>query len=448
MKKLLKATRLLAVTAMAIVTMQAGAQLPEAIEPVKAPFDMPQPVRPSFPDRSLSISKTGARQGKMATKAIQKAIDRIAGQGGGTVVVPEGKWLTGRIELKSNVNLRVERGAELHFSGNVADYQPAVLTRNEGIDLYSMGAMVYANGAENIAVTGGGKLIAPEYDCELTRRMDKGISDSICRVPLADRVFDGSNGADIFMPVFFGPVNCRNILVEGVTFERSIFWNIVPVYCENTIIRGVTVSSHGHGRTDGIDIDSSVNSLIEYTTLDCGDDCFTLKAGRGDDGVDRACPTENVVIRHCTVKRGVGGITIGSETAGMVRNVYATDVTMEAPKFPIYIKTRRPRGGGCDNIWLEKLHIKSCSGTAINFDMLGSRRWVGNLADRLPARPIGKLTPKFANLTFKDVTIDECKTLINAKGLPEQPIENLTLDNVKAPTMRMTLQDVGKITIK
>lgn len=139
MKKLLKATRLLAVTAMAIVTMQAGAQLPEAIEPVKAPFDMPQPVRPSFPDRSLSISKTGARQGKMATKAIQKAIDRIAGQGGGTVVVPEGKWLTGRIELKSNVNLRVERGAELHFSGNVADYQPAVLTRNEGIDLYSMG---------------------------------------------------------------------------------------------------------------------------------------------------------------------------------------------------------------------------------------------------------------------------------------------------------------------
>ena len=222
----------------------------------------------------------------------------------------------------------------------------------------------------------------------------------------------------------------------------------MPVYCENTIIRGVTVSSHGHGRTDAIDIDSSVNSLIEYTTLDCGDDCFTLKAGRGDDGVDRACPTENVVIRHCTVKRGVGGITIGSETAGMVRNVYATDVTMEAPKFPIYIKTRRPRGGGCDNIWLEKLHIKSCSGTAINFDMLGSRRWVGNLADRLPARPIGKLTPKFANLTFKDVTIDECKTLINAKGLPEQPIENLTLDNVKAPTMRMTLQDVGKITIK
>lgn len=73
---------------------------------------------------------------------------------------------------------------------------------------------------------------------------------------------------------------------------------------------------------------------------------------------------------------------------------------------------------------------------------------MGSLADRLPAQQVGKLTPKFADITFKDVTIDSCRTLISAKGLPEQPIENLTLHNVKAPTTRMTLQDVGTITIK
>ena len=247
------------------------------------------------------------------------------------------------------------------------------------------------------------------------RRAIGGISDSVEQMPLAERVFDGRGGAKVFLPAFFGPINCEQILVEGVTFERSLFWNIVPVYCRNIIIRGVTVNSHGHGRTDGIDIDSSTDALIEYTTLDCGDDCFTLKAGRGNDGVDRARPTENVVIRHCRVKRGVGGLTIGSETAGGIRNVYACDVVMEAPRYPIYMKTRRPRGGGCENITLERLHIKSCAGTAIQFDMLGSRRWVGSLADRLPARPVGKLTPKFADITFKDVTIDSCRTLISAQ---------------------------------
>ena len=116
--------------------------------------------------------------------------------------------------------------------------------------------------------------------------MTKGVDENIGKMPLEQRVFDGrENGGEIFLPLFFGPIHCKNILVEGLTFEKSIFWNIAPTYCENTIIRGITVNSHGRGRTDGIDIDSSINSLIEYTTLDCGDDCFTLKAGRGKDGV-------------------------------------------------------------------------------------------------------------------------------------------------------------------
>ena len=419
--------------------------MPESIEPVAAPFPMPELSRPQFRADTTWVEMDS---GGLSTESIQTAIDSMGRRGGGTVVIPAGVWTTGRITLKSNVELHLSDGAELRFSGYIKDYLPAVFTRDDGVEVYSLGACIYANGQENIALTGRGKIIGPTTDCEIFTRNEGMMIDGVEKKPLAERVFDDKGGQGVFLPKTFAPINCKNVLIEGVTLERGLYWNIVPQYCENVIIRGVTVSSFGHGRTDGIDIDSSVNSLIEYTTLDCGDDCFTLKAGRGDDGVDRARPTENVVIRHCTVKRGVGGITIGSETAGMVRNVYATDVTMEAPKFPIYIKTRRPRGGGCDNIWLEKLHIKSYSGTAINFDMLGSRRWVGNLADRLPARPIGKLTPKFANLTFKDVTIDECKTLINAKGLPEQPIENLTLDNVKAPTMRMTLQDVGKITIK
>ena len=426
----------------------AGAQMPAEIEPVKAPFDMPQPVRPVFPDRSVSIANTGARQGRLSTEAIQKAIDRLAKKGGGTVIVPAGKWLTGRITLRSNINLRIDEGAELHFSGDIKDYLPVVPTRFEGVDILSLGAMIYADSAENIAVTGRGRLIAPEYSCEIGRRQEGGASPDWEKIPLSERVFDGSDGQKVPMPVFFGPMNSRNILVEGVTFERSLFWNIVPVYCENIIIRGVTVSSYGHGRTDGIDIDSSVNTLIEYTTLDCGDDCFTLKSGRGNDGVDRARPTENVVIRHCRVKRGVGGVAIGSETAAMIRNVYATDIVMENPSSPMYIKTRRPRGGGGENIWFENIHVKSCKHSAICFEMLGSKRWVGKLADRFPAQPVGKLTPVFRNITFKNITIDKCPILIAARGLPEQPIENITFKNLKSSNMRMSLQDVGKITFE
>ena len=424
-------------------------QIPEEIEPIEAPFEMPQLKRPEFPARTLYINKAGARQGKLCTAAIQKAIDRMAAKGGGTVAVPAGKWLTGRIELKSNVCLRIDEGAELHFSGNLKDYQPAVLTRDEGIDLYSLGAMIYANGAENIAIVGKGKLVAPSYDCEISRMVTKGVDENIGKMPLEQRVFDGrENGGEIFLPLFFGPIHCKNILVEGLTFEKSIFWNIAPTYCENTIIRGITVNSHGRGRTDGIDIDSSINSLIEYTTLDCGDDCFTLKAGRGKDGVDKKRPTENVVIRHCHVKRGVGGIAIGSETAAMIRNVYATDLVIDEASRPLYFKTRRPRGGGAENIWLENTKINKCNRAAVFFDMLGSPTYVGKLAERHPTPAVNELTPMFRNITLKNIEIGECPMLIKATGLPEMPIEGLTLENVKSPNMLMKLQDVGTITIK
>ena len=201
---------------------------------------------------------------------------------------------------------------------------PVVPTRNEGVDVISMGAMIYANGAENIALTGSGKLIGPSRESELFYQRMEGIQEELQQIPLGQRIFDGSNGGEICLPQFFGPINCKNILVEGVKFIDSIFWNIVPGY--------------GYGRTDGIDIDSSKNALIEYTTLDCGDDAFTFKAGRGMDGKIKAFPTENVVIRNCTVKRSVGGMIIGSETAAMIRNIYMHDVVMEIPNSGFLLK--------------------------------------------------------------------------------------------------------------
>ena len=436
-------------------------QMPEEIQPIVAPFDMPQLNRPQFPERKEKIRRSDD---------IQKAIDRLARKGGGTVVIPKGKWLTGRITLKSNICLQIDEGAELHFSGEVNDYLPAVPCRNEGVDILGPGAMIYADGAENIAVVGKGKLVAPSRDCELLDITMAGIPDIVQDIPFAERIFDGSKPRSAFgfqamegkpernvngryygtlcLPVFFGPMNSKNVLLEGVTLEGSIFWNIVPVYCENIIIRGVKVESHGIARTDGIDIDSSVNALIEYTSLECGDDCFTLKAGRGMDGVKKNRPTKNVVIRHCHAKRGAGGLTVGSETAAGISNVYMHDVVIDESSYGVYFKTRRPRGGGGENLFFERVRMKQPKRRAVYWDMLGSPVYVGKLAERFNTDNDTRLTPYFRNIHFKDITVDSCKEFLKAIGLPESPIENVTFENISSPSHQVILQDVGAFSIK
>ena len=425
-----------------------GYDIPDEIEEIKAPFEMPKLKKPTFPNLSMDITKKGAKQNKLSTSAIQKAIDEIAQKGGGVVNIPKGNWLSGRIELKSNINLHFEEGAELTFSGDIKDYLPVVLTRNEGVDVNSLGAMIYANGGENIALTGNGKIYAPNRDCEIMQHAMGGVKEELQDIPLDSRIFDGTNGGEVCLPTFFGPINCKNILIENVKFLNSIFWNIAPIYCENIIIRGVEVSNEGLGRTDGIDIDSSKNALIEFTTLDCDDDAFTLKSGRGKDGKLRNKPTENVVIRHCTVKRASGGVAVGTETAAMIRNVYMYDCIMENPNFPLYFKTRRPRGGGGENMWFENIHVLNTKKNAFRFDMLGDSSCVGDMAKRFPAQPVTELTPVFRNLNFKDITVDNCQMLINAKGLPESPIEDLTFENIVSNKKNIFLQDVGTVIFK
>ena len=432
---------------------QVGAQaLPPEIAPITAPFDMPQLARPQFGDYSLSITETGAKEGKMATRAIQRAIDRVsARQGGGTVIVPAGVWNTGRIELKSNVNLHLEEGAELHFSGNIKDYQPAVFTRNEGVELYSLGALIYANGQRNIALTGKGKLVGPSQDCEIQKRQMKGgvIETYInADTPVKERVYDGKRGKPVFLPMFVSPTNCRNVLIEGVTLESTPFWNVVPVYCDSVIIRGITVHSVGIPRGDGIDIESTRNVLIEYSTLSCGDDCFTMKAGRCEDGLRVNKPSENIVVRHCLAEKGHGGITCGSETAGMIRNLYVHDCVFDGTGTGLRFKTRRNRGGGGENLTYERIRMR-LTGQPFVWDMLGSKTFVGDLAVRLPARDITPLTPTYKNITARDIIVESGSQFIKAQGIPETPVENVWIENVTAKTDKLMLfQDVDGFVLK
>ena len=431
-----------------------AAACPDEIAPVSAPFPMPEFKRPVFPERSVTLSKLGARQNVLCTKILQRAIDNLSSRGGGSVVIPKGEWLTGRIFLKSNINLHLEEGAVLRFSDYIKDYQPAVLTRNEGIEMMSLGAMIYASGAENIAITGKGTLLSCKRDSsEIWLREWHGKPALEFQIdgstPMEDRYFDGDSAhhdGGILLPLFFQPVNCRNVLVEGVTFKDAIFWNIVPTYCDGVIIRGVTVDSHG-GRTDGIDIESTRNVLIEYCTLGCGDDNFTMKAGRGTDGMRVGKPTENVVVRYCDSQRGPGGLTCGTETSGFIRRIYCHDCVMESPSYAFYFKTRRPRGGGVEDITAERIHIKKVK-NAIYLDELGSTSLYGDLAKRDP-QPVGPLTPVYRNISLKDITIEDCSALIRVKSLPEMPLTGFTIDNLKAKCgTSLVLWDVADLTIR
>jgi len=405
-------------------------KLPAEIEPVKAPFPMPVLVKPVFPAFTVNITDRGAREGTMSTKAIQAAIDQVSKRRGGTVVIPRGIWKTGRISLKSNVNLHISEGAELHFSAEIEDYLPAVFTRNEGVELMSLGALIYANGQENIAVTGKGKLVGPPDGPVRKRIMTVDVIEKVVPAdkPIHERVYEGKDGGFIFPPMFISPINCRKVYIEGITLENTPFWNVVPVYCDQVIIRGITVRSVGIPRGDGIDIESSRNVPIEYCTLSCGDDCFTIKAGRGQDGIRVNKPTENVVIRYCLARQGHGGITCGSETAGMIRNVYVHDCVFDDTDTGLRFKTRRSRAGGGDNLVYERIRM-ILRGDAVKFDMLGSRQYVGELADRLPARPVDKLTPAYRNITARNIVVEKARTFIDITGIPESPAANLLIEN-------------------
>ena len=418
----------------------------------KLPFKMKQVKRPVFKSNHLTISAGDKDSAGKVTKALNAKIAELSAMGGGRLIVPEGRWLTGRVELQSNVELYLAEGARLEFSASIADYQPAVFTRHEGIEVMGAGAFIYANGAKNIALTGRGVVSGPPMDVEM-RTLRNGNSvvekDVDYRLPVAERLCDGLDGRTFYRPKSFAPINCKNVLVEGVTFERSVLWNINPIYCDNVIIRGVTVNSVGVPSGDGIDISSCKNVLIEYSTLSCGDDCFTLKSGRAEDGLRVGRPTENVVIRYCLAEKGHGGITCGSETAAGIKNVYLHHCVFNGTRTGFRFKTRRNRGGGIWDIAYDNVRLIDVA-EAFTWDLLGSRMYMGELAQRNPPLAVTALTPVVKDITIRNFIIESADRMMSMNTIPEVPTTGVLLENGVVRTNRIfkTLNDVGSLTLR
>ncbi len=404
------------------------------IEPINAPFVMPQLVRPSIPDREFDIRDFGAVEGGSVknTQAIRQAISAAAKAGGGHVVIPPGKWLTGAIHLDNNIDLHLLRDAELFFSQDAADYLPVVFSRHEDIECYKYSAFIYADQKTNIAVSGEGTLNGQGKPWWAWKESKRGSEKDLYAmgasgVPIEQRIFDGKEGREL-RPAFFQPMRCTNVLVEGVTFLYGAFWTITPTYCENVIVRNVHIRTEGdYGHTpngDGVDPSSCKNVLIEHCTFDTGDDCIAIKAGRDADGLRVAQPTENVVVRHCRGLRGHGGIVIGSETSGGIRNIYAYDCRFNGTDRIVRIKTARGRGGVLENMWFRQLAADTIEQEAIHINLL----YTGS---RLPSLPFTKATPVVRRIHFSNITCAFAKRhAVEILGLPESPVESVTMDSI------------------
>lgn len=321
-------------------------------------------VPPTFPARDFDITQHGAVADGTTdcTAAFAAAIAACHEAGGGRVVVPPGVFSSGPIHLRSHVNLFLSEGATIRFTTNTTAYMPPVFSRFECIELMGYSAPIYAFEQTDIAITGKGTLDGQgEFWHRWIKQWDADIRKLVAMgrdgVPVKERVF--GEGFKL-RPNFIQPVRCRNVLIEGVRVVNSPMWTLNPVYCTNVTIRGVTVETDGPN-TDGCDPDSCTDVLIKDCVFSNGDDCIAVKSGRDEDGRRVNIPCENVVIQNCGFKNGHGGVTMGSETAGGIRNVFAEDCHFDSPDLDMAMrfKTNPARGGYIENIFLRNCTVKT-----------------------------------------------------------------------------------------
>jgi hypothetical protein len=406
----------------------AGGCGPAGIAPIEAPFEMPQLQRPVFPDRTFDIRDYGAEEGGSvkSTDAFAAAVEACGASGGGRVLVPAGTWLTGPIHLESNVELHLVRDSVIKFSDDFDDYLPPVFTRHEGIECYNYSPLIYANGCSNIAITGSGFLDGQGRAWWPWRKAQKEATRTLYRAavekPVDERVF-GSEDVPL-RPAFIQPINCRNVLIEGIAVGGGPMWTIHPVYCENVIVRGITVRNEGPNN-DGINPDSCRNVLIENCDFDTADDAIAVKSGLNEDGWRVGRPSENVVVRRCRFGLGKptdSALCIGSEMSGGVRNVFIHDCRFDQTSRGVRIKSMRGRGGFVENVWIEDITASDVSKEPVLLTMFYGSSTVD---------PLGAAPPAFRNIHVKNLRCRGAKTALAIIGLPESPVENVTVEDVE-----------------
>jgi polygalacturonase len=379
--------------------------------------------------------------------AFKAALQSVGDADGGTLRVGKGVWRSGPLELFSHTTLLLAEGALLSFIPE-PDRYPPVRTRWEGVECYAMHPCVFAGGREHITITGagildGGGQVWWEALREKRRRgQQKPETPEELELARLNPAYPdqpgggGGRGLQFLRPPLVQFLGCRNIRLEGVSLRNSPFWTLHPVYCDGIAITGVSITNPADApNTDGIDIDSCQDVLIENCRVSVGDDGIALKSGSGEDGIRAGRPCRRVTVRGCTVEDGHGGIVIGSETAAGVSDVLAEDCLFKRTDRGIRIKTRRGRGGLIQNLEFRNLNMENnlCP-LAINmFYRCGANP--EDVFFSQEAQPLDAATPSIKNIRISNIRARGCRASAGfIAGLPESPVENISLERCEFST--------------
>ncbi|WP_163410270.1 glycoside hydrolase family 28 protein [Flavobacterium ajazii] len=440
------------------------------IEEVYKNVEFPMPVvkETSFPNFEVNITEFGATGDGIFknTEAIAKAINHVSGKGGGKVIIPSGIWLTGPITLKSNVNLWLANGAVLLFSRDFNDY-PLQKVSFEGLNSYRCVSPINAQGAVNIAITGDGIIDGsgdawrPVKKMKMTDNQWNNIVRSGGVLSKDGKMWFPSAGArkgnevistinfqvdennkelkeikDFLRPVMVNLIECKQVLLDGPTFQNSPAWNLHPLMCEDVIIRNLSIRNPWYSQNgDGLDLESCKNALVYNNTFDVGDDAICLKSGKDKDGRDRNLPTENVVIKNNVVYHAHGGFVVGSEMSGGVKNVHVSNCSFIGTDIGLRFKSTRGRGGVVENIYISNINMTNIVTEAIGFNLFyGGTTPNFEENDKKAAlkedqHHIAEETPSFRNIFMENIHVSGAQKAAFFMGLPEMNLKNINLKN-------------------
>ncbi len=409
---------------------------------------------PSFANKDFFVEEFGARADSDVdcTKAIKAAIHACNKSGGGRVVLSKGIYKSGAIHLLSNVELHIAKSAQVSFYTDTEHYLPVVFTRWEGMETMGYSPLIYAYQQTNVAVTGGGAVNGngdadtwwpwkgqhdeqnwnyyPEQDQASAR--EKLFSMVEEGVPVEQRVFgEGS----FLRPSFIQFYECKGVLIEGITVTNAPMWLLHPVLCEDVTVRGVTCKSFGPN-SDGCNPESCNRVVIEYCEFDTGDDCIAIKSGRNNDGRRINTPCQNILIQNCAMIQGHGGIVMGSEISGGVRNLHARNCTMNSPELEraIRIKTNAARGGVIEHIRYENIKVgEVVDAIVVNFYYEEGEN--------------GQWPPTVKDVVIDRLTVGKAQRAFVLRGFSDNPITGLSLQDCVIMDTRSlgVIENVGQI---
>ena len=426
----------------------------ERVQPVVFP-DTTVNLKTYFKQHQVLPLTPNATNVKLATEAIQQAIDELAKAGGGHLVLPRGTWKTGPITLRSNIDFHLTKGSVLLFTEDKSEY---VKPDSKGRVPSKARACITASKAENIGITGEGVIDGQGFYWRPIKykKLMKGSDEDKAMWEYAKSLGGRCipNGSDtIWYPFSLNKelgipniaatpdeqekmryhlvsiTDSKNVLVEGVTLRNSPKFHLVPARIQNLIISGITVECPWWAQNgDAMDIGNSQVCLVTGCNITCGDDGICMKGGVGADGVKRG-PNRDFLIIGNTVLRAHGGFVIGSEFSGGMQRLIVKDCVFDGTDIGLRFKSAPGRGGWCEDIICQDIVMKNIREDAIFFESGYADRAVGRSATDGDNKEA--FFPDWGNCIFRNITAVNVRSFVNATGLKTNPVHDCLFENIK-----------------